>query len=1273
VAGIFEDPIDKLYTGALLGSALAKQVGESGAYGGDIKLSIRRAELTAGIASGKIKGASLGASDASLLGTGLKIPSIKTGGFSPFGFLKNLGSDIATTTENLPQGLYKLGSDALGQIVGGENLGERPEGAGPGWKPPESEPFTKDIGLAAKGFVHGAAELAHPKQFYEHPLEPLLDVATVASLGAGGLAKTAGVISRASAGAGEGSNLANIGATAAKLTKIGSTLDRPSAIVAPGLTERDIAGLSEHGVNVPTVGRAYSPQPLMKYLVQKPLDTSISKLKDVTVPFTGHTVGDLQGAYYGRQLIARTRGQIAAGTAEEYANTPIHDFLESAKELYKEGQGRGQQKFEASMLMSMGIHDLNQLDEYANQIRDGQDIEGAIMTPDMQAAADHRANIQYQDPKFRELIEHPTEDMKELAYHYRRLILADMTKGLPISPQTFETNTLGRLQELTKKTPEELKGELPPHLLPDNNFAKGLYNLQEAMRGNPVADRVPTAKELANQLGVGSAPKRLGLVESAIHSFATDLKNEESPFQRLQDPSYLPGTTLADKIAQVLPQLGLDGEQAQAFARGVPLGNPDGDILPTYVPSVSGEGMKFGVRKERAGLIAQRALGVARFRGLSDVKEPGFYDFKRPFTPRSASARTIGLGPLAHYLKDPTYDSFAKGAMRLDPEMILRHVYQVNRDIVDRKLSPAMIEKLAFKDNEGKVLRMTGPGELVEKLGTQSAHYEFVPTDLYRNYFTTSARMQQSVAEALKGGTMEGEDLTAQIEALTEESAQKFVSEEMEKAARGWSEGVAMPKTFVKSLIEHSRIAEQGSSIGRALSSIQGRWKSAVLSYMPSWLLRTTVGHGLIAVISGTVSPKFWLQAHDYFSDRPILPGAIDKISWGKKYGAETLTRPEGLPYGVNQGSMMHELQDVGQGQREAALSTLPKTITKGVHTATNYQRRAIFLHKLEGAAKQRLGELQKDFEHPGGFWNSKNIDAVLDPAWREEVLKAPDLVEHAFDQVSKVSYTFGQMQPWERRVVKYGMPFYGWYKFITKFVWGMPINYPGRSAILAQLGRIGHEDLSSMGPIPDYLSGALFFDHSNLEKAKYIQMYGLNPFYDFANPIGPGGPLEGIIRSGQFSPIIQAVAAGFGFNPLTGETEEVSPQSGIERGKYGELINTKTGQRLPNVGAFEPIQRMLGTFMRAFPEARMAELAATKGNPVYPESIPLISEHPIGVAPQSRRGNTVLSALGQEFGVQPKTTNISKYQANLLKAITEARKANVKKVAKLQAHLAEK
>ena len=194
--GVVDEPLSRLYAGALLGKALAKETGEVGAQQGQLRLSARRATLTAGIASGSIDPSKLSNQDAGLLGSALagghvKIPSLVS---DPLGFLghfaKNFGKgagEFAESLKGVPQGLLGLGEAA------GEELGRAV--TPPGLRGKQA-PLSEKLQQIAGGVAH---DFSSPQQIYEHPFNPFLDVASVASGGIGGAVKGAGALSRAGA------------------------------------------------------------------------------------------------------------------------------------------------------------------------------------------------------------------------------------------------------------------------------------------------------------------------------------------------------------------------------------------------------------------------------------------------------------------------------------------------------------------------------------------------------------------------------------------------------------------------------------------------------------------------------------------------------------------------------------------------------------------------------------------------------------------------------------------------------------------------------------------------------------------------------------------------------------------------------------------------------------------------------------------------------------------------------------------------------------------
>jgi hypothetical protein len=259
-------------------------------------------------------------------------------------------------------------------------------------------------------------------------------------------------------------------------------------------------------------------------------------------------------------------------------------------------------------------------------------------------------------------------------------------------------------------------------------------------------------------------------------------------------------------------------------------------------------------------------------------------------------------------------------------------------------------------------------------------------------------------------------------------------------------------------------------------------------------------------------------------------------------------------------------------------------------------------------------------------------------------------------------------MSPWERRLAKNIMPFYGWYKFVSKFAAQLPMTYPGRAMMLDKLGQLGASAQDQLGPIPEWLRASIIFDTHNLQSIHYLSMLGLNPLGDTINP---AGGFNGIMRLGQLSPIIQATMAAWGINTLTGQPETIDPTSGIIE-VNGQYVNVHTGQVAGTIGQAGPlagIARFIGGLARGFPELRIAETAYTGGHPLYPESIPLVAERPMPLAPGTKPQNVSPTSIGLQFlGVDPKTYNLQHYQQSTLRDIMRARTTYFNDLAKQRA-----
>jgi hypothetical protein len=248
--------LSKYYAAAATSPSAARSQGATrGLAGAGVAAAQRKRRLEEAIATGRVKASTLGPNDASLLGLSLPKAS-STGGLGPLGkvggFIGNLGADVVQAGKYLPTGIYHTGTSILHDIgapvastLGNPNPMARHE-------QPESAVLNKIVKptLQSYGETYGHGPGHFLKSFYEHPLGPILDAATLVSLGASGAARAGGLAVRA---AEPDSALARLGKAGTSFT----SREGRSPLVHP-----------DSGLSIP---REYTPRPVAK-LGQRALD-----------------------------------------------------------------------------------------------------------------------------------------------------------------------------------------------------------------------------------------------------------------------------------------------------------------------------------------------------------------------------------------------------------------------------------------------------------------------------------------------------------------------------------------------------------------------------------------------------------------------------------------------------------------------------------------------------------------------------------------------------------------------------------------------------------------------------------------------------------------------------------------------------------------------------------------------------------------------------------------------------------------------------------------
>lgn len=172
-------------------------------------------------------------------------------------------------------------------------------------------------------------------------------------------------------------------------------------------------------------------------------------------------------------------------------------------------------------------------------------------------------------------------------------------------------------------------------------------------------------------------------------------------------------------------------------------------------------------------------------------------------------------------------------------------------------------------------------------------------------------------------------------------------------------------------------------------------------------------------------------------------------------------------------------------------------------YVSDDIPRRAAFLAEIRPAVK----EMQRAFP-----------DMTFEEAVRE-LGKHPRALDYMAQKVIGDLVNFHDLSETERRVMRRIMPFYSWTKGINKRTMQLVMDEPAKANAYAKLGDayLAQNEQNFGGPLPDFLRGALGIGKANKKGIKSIlQTTGVNPFgtvadtADQANSlISSGNPLK--------------------------------------------------------------------------------------------------------------------------------------------------------------------
>lgn len=634
---------------------------------------------------------------------------------------------------------------------------------------------------------------------------------------------------------------------------------------------------------------------------------------------------------------------------------------------------------------------------------------------------------------------------------------------------------------------------------------------------------------------------------------------------------------------------------------------------PTVMPSDVASGFKW----EEPGSLAKRMTD--REGSFTRGRQGGF-------NPSNVNYQNLFQDPKSGLRPNP--EPILAGVTRPDARSFVDFIARRERELVEKVYNEDQLHQVSLKDEHGEPVSVPSTWSQKQVQNKFGPNWVSVSPEGRMAFFNKEMTAAQAISKMEEAGfDLNSKEALASMGAEAQDAA--IDSTLSARHTPAW----VVPKDYA----EYARRLETASdpysfAPARVYARSLNFWRTWTLSMMPRWALNTAVGSAGLSTIKG-VGPRDYMHAK-----------TLSKA--GGFEGKDTA--------GVNLGSVigMELLESGAQGylDRTAGIKVGPghRWAMQKVQAIEDYFRRGSFVHSLDKQAQQHLSE-------QGAIIS--NLERAKGPRSTEEYLDFikdnPEAVKAAIEDVNRFAYNFAALGPSERRYVRQVVPFWGWYKFISGLAYRLPVDYPGRTDVLAHLGMLGSQQTEeTLGKVPPWLKGAVPLG-MNGGVLSYLSTTGLNPLSQFFNPVGPEGA-SGVFQMGQASPLIQAGLSAMGYDTMRSGEVAISPEAGLAPSFLGRMIDTNKGEAT-DVGAHEWKRRFLASILRSFPQVRIGERFQSGGRSVYPESLPWSPRY-MPTKEDVRFGGTLPEVLEQWVGVAPRKYALKRNQRLLKKELKYAK-----------------
>jgi len=363
-------------------------------------------------------------------------------------------------------------------------------------------------------------------------------------------------------------------------------------------------------------------------------------------------------------------------------------------------------------------------------------------------------------------------------------------------------------------------------------------------------------------------------------------------------------------------------------------------------------------------------------------------------------------------------------------------------------------------------------------------------------------------------------------------------------------------------------------------------WRSLVLNLRVGWLTNNVVGNTLMYSVrnAGPRGLKAYLQSLDDLTISKLLRSKETRSHLTPDDIVELLPeQAAGTFFGT-------QLPGTGTSKAARVGRAAAKYTTQPLRRADIAYEQA-----LRRAMTNKLIRESPEFKRV--YLAMPKQTRTFRGASRELLQQDTKFAERVSKQVNDAMGDFLQMADFEQTYLRGLMPFYAWYREITRITLKLPLEVPIRTDLLTKLGQIGYdENVAKLGPdgIEKYLRALFIIREPKGGKAVGLNTSGLNPYMTLPQETIAAKALGQLLASGVTNRV-----APPNNNQLQIGLGMINPFLGSPIGRAAGTTNTGIAEGIPQTRLIKGLLGQTTGPQRTYENTQLTEILAFLGVPV--------------------------------------------------------------------------